>query len=67
MHVDVEEALRTQVPVAGAVACVEAVGIDRQLDREDILGVAAVETIEAVEVADDGTEAPERRHSELDG
>ena len=37
------------------------------LDREDILGVAAVETIEAVEMADNGTEAPERRHSELDG
>src|SRR5678816_1072318 len=66
MRVDVEKALRTEVPVAGAVVCVEAVSIDRQLDREHILGVPAVETVEAVEMSDDGTEAPERRHPKLD-
>jgi hypothetical protein len=67
MRADVEEALRQQVPVAGAVAGVEAVGIDRQLDREDILGVEPVETVEAVEMPDDGAEARLRRHPEFDG
>ena len=62
---DVEEVGRAQVFVAGRIPGVEAVGVDRELDRR-AAGAELVRAVEPVEAAVNGDQAPERLDGELD-